>query len=134
MKTLLAVALFLGSTVGAMAVESYGDYRDYFDAKLVTVKRAPSVGSKKKAPIDIATDLSAVRHPANGNRCEMYRYDNGSRLIADVRPRNWDGGYAPVQPRGAGPDGFWSPIDYSHEGREMNQPSFEGRGRRQRSW
>lgn len=134
MKTLLAAALLLGSTVGAMAVEAYGDYRDYFDSKPGTVKRTPSVGSKKTAPIDIATDLNAVQRPANGNRSEMYRYDNGSRLIADVRPRNWDGGYAPVQPRGAGPDGFWSPIDYSHEGREMNQQSFEGRGRRQRPW
>ncbi len=133
MKTLLAVALFFGSTVGAMAVESYGDYRDYFDAKPVTVKRAPRSASKKTTPVDITTDLSAVRRPADSNRSGMYSYDTGSKLIADVRPRNWDGGYAPVQPRSASPDGFWSSIDHSSEGREP-QPSYLLRGRRDRAW
>ncbi|KTS04226.1 hypothetical protein SB2_02415 [Methylobacterium radiotolerans] len=134
MKNLLAAAILLGSTVGATAVESYGDYRDYFDTKSVTVKRAPSRGFKKTAPVDIAADLSAVRRPTKGNRGGMYRYDHGSRLIADMRPRNWDGGYVPVQPRSWSPDGFWGPIDYSHEGREMNQHSYQVRGRRDRAW
>lgn len=133
MKTLLAAAILLGSTVGALAVESYGDYRDYFDAKPVTVKRAPSSVSRKTAPVDIAHDLSAVRRPADGSRNGMYSYDTGSKLIADVRPRNWDGGYAPVQPNSWSPDGFWSPMVQSHEGREP-QPSYLLRGRRDRAW
>lgn len=128
MKTLLAAAILLGSTVGAMAVESYGDYRDYFDAKPVTAKRAPRSASQKMAPIDITTDLSAVRRRADGDHREMYRYETGSRLIADMRPRNWDGGHVPVQPHSWSPDGFWSPMVQSHEGRERPDQSFEGRG------
>ncbi|MEE7505412.1 hypothetical protein ACLBXO_25415 [Methylobacterium sp. C33D] len=130
MKTLLAAALLLGSTVGAEAVEAYGDYRDYFDArpviaKPVIAKRAPRSASAK-------TDAAGGRRPADGDRVEMYRYDDGGvGRTPDLRPRSWDGGYVPVHPRSASPDGFWSPIDQSVDGREL-RPAFEGRQLRQR--
>lgn len=128
MKTLLAAAMVFGSTAGAMAVEPYGDYRDYFDAKPVVAERAPRHASKKAYPVD-------MRRHGRGDRVEMYRYDDGGiGRTPDVRPRSWDGGYVPMHPRSASPDGFWSPIDQSHEGRELNQHSNVDRAGRQRFW
>ncbi|MCJ2015849.1 hypothetical protein MKK84_00140 [Methylobacterium sp. E-065] len=118
MKTLLAAVLMLGSTVGAMAGESYGVYRDYFDMKPAPIKRAPRSASQTPGPVD-------RRGQTKGDRVEMYRYDDGAfGRTPDVRPRSWDGGYVPVHPRSASPDGFWSPIDQSHEGREVHRPRY----------
>ena len=118
MKTLLAAALLFGSTVGAAAVESYGDYQDYFDAKPPIMRHAPRRPVQKTYPIDL-------RRHGKGNRVEMYRYDDGGiGRTPDVRPRSWDGGYVPTHPRSASPDGFWSPIDQSSEGRELRQQRF----------
>ncbi|WP_342108660.1 hypothetical protein [Methylobacterium sp. SI9] len=118
MKTWLVVAMMLGSTVDAMAVESYGDYRDYFDAKPAAVERTPRRASGTTHPLD-------TRRPGQEGRAEMYRYDDGGiGRTPDVRARSWDGGYVPVQPRSASPDGFWSPIDQSSEGRELHQPRY----------
>lgn len=128
MKTLLAAAIMFGSTVGALAGESYGDYRDYFDAKPVVAEHAPRRASKKAYPVD-------TRRHGHDERVQMYRYDEGRiGRTPDVRPRSWDGGHVPVQPRSASPDGFWSPIDQSHEGRELNQRSYVDRAGRQRFW
>ena len=118
MRTLLAAAMLFGSTAGAMAVEPVGDYRDYFDTKPVLVKRAPRRTSMKTYPVD-------MRRHAKGDRVEMYRYDDGGiGKTPDLRPRSWDGGYVPAHPRSASPDGFWSPIDQSIEGRELRQQRF----------
>ncbi|MCJ2088684.1 hypothetical protein MKK88_22280 [Methylobacterium sp. E-005] len=118
MKTLVAAAALLGSHVGALAVESYGDYRNYFDAKPAVVEHAPRSASRKRYGID-------PRRHGTGDRVEMYRYDDGAfGRTPDLRPRSWDGGYVPMHPRSASPDGFWSPIDQSSEGRELRQQRF----------
>jgi len=118
MKVLLAAAVLFVSTVGATALESYGDYRDYFDTPPAPVKRTPRSAPEKAYPID-------RRRHAKDHRVEMYRYDEGGiGRTPDVRPRSWDGGYVPVHPRSASPDGFWSPIDQSSEGRELRQQRF----------
>lgn len=126
MKTILAIMIVFGSGAGAMAVESYGDYRDYYEAEPVIVERAPHRASKKTYPID-------RRRYGKAERVEMYSYDNGSfGRTPDVRPRSWDGGYVPKHPQTASPDGFWSPIEQSREGRELNQPSYLDRAGRRR--
>ena len=85
MKTWLVVAMMLGSTVDAMAVESYGDYRDYFDAKPAAVERTPRRASGTTHPLD-------TRRPGQEGRAEMYRYDDGGiGRTPDVRARSWDG-------------------------------------------
>ncbi|WP_267428250.1 hypothetical protein [Methylobacterium sp. GC_Met_2] len=118
MKMLLAVAMVFGSTVSALAGEAYGDYRDYFEAKPATIKRAPRSASETTDPVD-------RRGQTEGDRVEMYRYgDDGIGRTPDVRPRSWDGGYVPVRPRSASTDGFWSPIDQSHEGSEVHRPRY----------
>jgi hypothetical protein len=118
MKTIFAVAMLFGSTFSAVAAESYGDYRDYFDAKAAVVERAPRRAPEKARSIDL-------RRHGQEERVEMYRYDDGAiGRTPDVRPRSWDGGYVPVHPRSASPDGFWSPIDQSSEGRELRQSRF----------
>lgn len=118
MKTLLAATMLFGSTVGAMALGPYGNYRDSSDAKPAIEKRAPRGGSETAFPID-------RRRHGKGDRVETYRYDDGgSGRSPDLRPRSWDGGYVPQHPRSASPDGFWSPIDQSSEGRELRQLRF----------
>ncbi|SFM68203.1 hypothetical protein [Methylobacterium pseudosasicola] len=47
MKTLFAVAILCGSTIGAMAADSYSDYRTYFDEKPVSSDRTKLKPSKK---------------------------------------------------------------------------------------
>lgn len=100
MKTLLAAAMLFGSTVGALAVESYGDYRDYFDAKPVTMKRAPCSVSDKTYPVD-------MRRHADGDRSERYVWDNDLKPMSNQRSRSWDGGHVPASAPGAAPGGFW---------------------------
>jgi hypothetical protein len=106
MKTLFAAVLLFGSNVGAMAVESYADYRDDFDAKAMIVERAPRRGSEKAYRVDTR------------------RYDEGNSAptTRDLRPRNWDGGYVPTLPRSASPDGFWSPFEESSRSRDTRDP------------
>ncbi|SDN77574.1 hypothetical protein SAMN05216360_11158 [Methylobacterium phyllostachyos] len=128
MKALLAAAMVFGSTAGAMADESYGDYRDYFDAKPATVASAPRRAPKMTYPID-------MRRLGPADRVERYGYENGGTgRTADVRPRSWDGGYVPMDPRAASRDGFWSPLVQSSEGREPNQHSYVDRAGHQRFW
>ncbi|MEE7450457.1 hypothetical protein MRF4_23100 [Methylobacterium radiotolerans] len=103
MRTLLVAAIFFGSTVGAMAVESYTDYRDYFDANSIVTDRAARGVSRKMYDIDTR------------------RYDDGraDRAVTNLKPGHWNqaGGYVPpdysTHPHGASRDGFWSPIDTS---------------------
>jgi hypothetical protein len=103
MKVLLAVAMLFGSTVGALAVESYADYRDYFDAKTVIASRAPRSVSERTYSVD-------TRRPGD---------ERVAKSAANFRPGYWNqsGGYVPpdysLHLRGASQDGFWTPNDAS---------------------
>ncbi|MGU3418290.1 hypothetical protein [Methylobacterium sp. D54C] len=103
MKVLLAVAMLFGSTVGALAVESYADYRDYFDAKPVIASRAPRSVSERTYSVD-------TRRPGD---------ERVAKSAANFRPGYWNqsGGYVPpdysLHLRGASQDGFWTPNDAS---------------------
>ncbi|KZC01059.1 hypothetical protein AU375_02677 [Methylobacterium radiotolerans] len=103
MKALLAAAMFFGSTVGALAVESYADYRDYFDAKPVVRSRAPCSVSDGTYGVD-------TRRPGD---------ERTAKSGANFRPGYWNqaGGYVPpdysLHQRGASQDGFWTPNDAS---------------------
>jgi hypothetical protein len=99
MRTLFAAAVFFGSTVGAMAVESFTDYRAYFDAKPAFA--VPIARSDAKTTYGVDTR----------------RHDEGrdAKTSANLKPGHWNqaGGYVPpdytTHPRGASQDGFWSP-------------------------
>ncbi|RUP13940.1 MAG: hypothetical protein EKK43_14280 [Methylobacterium sp.] len=103
MKTLLAAAMFFGPTVGALAADSYADYRDYFDAKPAVADHAPRGGAKKTYGVD-------TRRPGD---------DRTAKSATHLRPGYWNqaGGYVPpdysTHPRAASQDGFWSPNDAS---------------------
>jgi hypothetical protein len=108
MKALFAAALFFGSTAGAMAVESYSDYRDYFDAKPAAADRASPRGFKTKAYT--ADDVDTRRHddgPVAGKADPLKPgYRNGAGLY--VPPE-----YS-THPRGPVRDGFGSSADGSY--------------------
>ncbi|MCJ2134634.1 hypothetical protein MKK69_11290 [Methylobacterium sp. J-026] len=108
MKTLLAAAILLGSTVGSMAADGYSDYRRYFDAGPAPNARMNSKTSKtKNRSIEDVDDR---------------RYDDG---VGATNPdtlkagyRNRAGIYVPpdysTHPRGSSGDGFGSSIDDSY--------------------
>ena len=103
MKMLAAAAVFLGSTVGAMATESYTDYRDYFDATPAAAVRVPRGDARTMYGVDT-------------RRHDTRRHDGRDATnSAALRPGHWNqaGGYVPpdyaTPPRGASQEGFWSP-------------------------
>ena len=99
MRALFAAAVLFGSTVGAMAVESYTDYRDYFDARPAFA--VPVARSNAKATYGVDTR----RHDAGRD----------ARPSANLKPGYWNqaGGYVPpdytTHPRVASQNDFRRP-------------------------
>jgi hypothetical protein len=99
MRTLFAVAVFFGSTVGAMAVESDTDYRDYFDARPAFA--VPVARSNAKTTYGVDT------------RC--HDEGRGAKTSANLKPGYWNqaGGYVPpdytTHPRVASQNDFRRP-------------------------
>ena len=100
MRTVFAVAILVGSTIGAMASDGYGNYRSYFDEK-------PAAGDRTKLK-----STKTKRHPIED--VDTRRYDDG---VATTNPdnlklgyRNRAGIYVPpdysTHPRGSAGDGF----------------------------
>ncbi|MCJ2059070.1 hypothetical protein MKL09_21330 [Methylobacterium sp. J-048] len=108
MKTLLAAAIFLGSTAGSMAADDYLEFRNYFEAKPASSERTKPKASKKK-------DLSIESIDAR-------RYDDGagSKNPDNLKAgyRNRAGIYVPpdysTHPRGPSGDGFGGSIEESY--------------------
>ncbi|MGU3545038.1 hypothetical protein [Methylobacterium sp. A52T] len=74
MKALLAAAMFFGSTIGALAVDSYADYRGYFDAKPDVTDRAPRGASDGTYGVD-------TRRPGD---------ERAAKSAANFRPGYWN--------------------------------------------
>ena len=76
MRTVFAVAILVGSTIGAMAADGYGNYRSYFDEK-------PAAGDRTKLK-----STKTKRHPIED--VDTRRYDDG---VATTNPDNLKLGY-----------------------------------------
>ncbi len=120
MKTLLAVAVLFGSTIGVVATELDSDSQSYIDAKQAVTERV--------RPKGVQTRPYAVRD------VDTRRFDEGPALRkADpLRPgfRNQAGMYVPpdysTHPRGAGHDGFGSSAEPGSYGSARSPNPFVG--------
>ncbi|MBP1180233.1 hypothetical protein [Methylobacterium sp. PvR107] len=103
MGTPFAAAVFFGSTVGALAVEPYTNFRDYFDA--TPAFAVPVARSNAKTTYGVDTG----RHDAGRD----------AKTAANLKPgyRNQAGGYVPpdytTHPRVASQNDFRRPSAMS---------------------